>query len=129
MISTDFVLRSTLVSDDATKFQFRSFSVAPTIEPLSDMEVLEETSLKVVCNTQGLPSPDVVWFHTSAGRARVVATSRILVVKSIEVSQNGAYHCSAKNYMGKAEQSLQIKVFRKYTGCPQKPKTIEITYC
>ncbi|CAB4017306.1 neural cell adhesion molecule 2 isoform X2 [Paramuricea clavata] len=30
--------------------------VAPTIEPFSDMEVLEETSFKVVCHTQGKPS-------------------------------------------------------------------------
>ncbi|CAB4017307.1 fasciclin-2 isoform X1 [Paramuricea clavata] len=84
--------------------------VAPTIEPFSDMEVLEETSFKVVCHTQGLPSPNVNWVHTSAG---LVSTSRILVVKSIEVSQNGAYRCNATNHMGTAEQSLQIKVFRK----------------
>ncbi len=82
---------------------------------MSDIEILEETSLKVVCNSSGLPNPDVVWrFRTNVGQGMVVRTSHILEAKNIQISQSGTYHCSAENFMGVAKESLQINVYSKY---------------
>ena len=89
--------------------------VSPTIEPLKDIKVLEESSLKVLCNiTHGFPSPDVFWFGTKIGEGQVIGRDHVLELKHIKVSQSGQYHCRAENYMGKTEQSMNIQVISKY---------------
>lgn len=89
--------------------------VAPKIQPLSVIEVLEKMVLQVKCIVYGLPEPIVTWSRSDRGlgRPREISTSDLLKINKIKISQSGVYHCRSKNYMGEDIQSVEIKVYSK----------------
>ncbi|XP_028407965.1 neurotrimin-like [Dendronephthya gigantea] len=99
-------------SDDIYRIHLK-IGVAPKIKPLKDIAVLEKSSVKVACDVQGQPSPNVSWIHAGLSQYRLIARSYLLKLKHVATSQSGEYICLAENYMGVAEGFLRINVYEK----------------
>lgn len=91
-------------------------SVPPTIEDgPSEVAATVNTRTTLVCETLGLPEPDIIWekdgevIPNSGFRYRV-HRSGSLEFSSVNVEDSGSYTCSARNEAGSVSRNIDLVV-------------------
>ncbi|XP_031708901.1 B-cell receptor CD22 isoform X2 [Anarrhichthys ocellatus] len=81
-----------------------------TSAKISPENVVEGRTVALTCSAKGRPEPNFTWFKN---KKDVIGTEAVLEITSITESQNGEYHCEAKNKWGTI-QSKPVNINVKY---------------
>ncbi|XP_078108453.1 B-cell receptor CD22 [Sander vitreus] len=96
--------------DNEDKYLIKNISVtveyAPknTLAEISTQNVEEGQSVTLTCSTKGSPAPTFTWFKNK--QEAVVETGAEWMITSITESQDGEYHCKAKNKHGTTPSNI-----------------------
>ncbi|XP_075962786.1 B-cell receptor CD22 [Anarhichas minor] len=103
-------------TDDTDNNLIRNISLTVEYAPkdtsakISPENVVERQSVNLTCSAKGRPEPNFTWFKN---KKEVIGTGAVWGITSITESQNGEYHCEAKNKQGTIE-SKPVNISVKY---------------
>ncbi|XP_048583436.1 hemicentin-2 isoform X2 [Nematostella vectensis] len=86
-----------------------------TIVISDNVTVLEDSTIRIVCNATGLPAPRVTWRQngnaiSQGGRYRVTADGVTMLIDGAVVSDTGSFTCEAENFAGKDKATSAVIV-------------------
>lgn len=97
------------------------FSVLPRIlSPLEHVVITAGKQLELTCNVLADPPATVIWSKESLqkiSRASFVNSNSTLVIRSVEISDEGKYTCLAVNRQGHTSSSATLEVKGGYEMC------------
>ena len=91
-----------------------SFSVPASVQPITNVSVVEGGNVSLYCNASGVPDPTVTW----SGDVNKVTMGRWLVITNIsrpadKRNNHWIYRCHANNTRGDASRVASIEVLCK----------------
>ncbi|XP_017276034.1 hemicentin-1 isoform X1 [Kryptolebias marmoratus] len=93
--------------------------VSPSIrgsEEVSPLTVIEGSLITLVCESSGIPPPNLTWMKDGYGlksdqRLRVLSGGRQLQISSTERSDTGSYTCTASSESGTTSKEYSLQVY------------------
>ncbi|XP_054477154.1 B-cell receptor CD22 [Anoplopoma fimbria] len=79
------------------------YSPKELLAKISPENIVERQTVTLTCSAKGRPDPTFTWFNN---KRAVNETGAVWKIPSIKESQNGEYHCEAKNKQGTIPSNL-----------------------
>lgn len=89
--------------------ELASNSVLSESNDFAEVEVVEDSDLKLVCLVNGSPKPRIQWIRNGTA----ISTNEILTLSKVTVLDEGIYLCNATNDHGSDEKMYKIRIFCK----------------
>ena len=86
------------------------------MSPSNDFEKLVGETVTFTCVLEGIPTPNVTWYHNGGNPRGVTSVSgsnrnmATLTISSSAVGDTGMYQCIAENWVGKVQASWALQV-------------------
>lgn len=94
--------------------------VPPTIEAMSEVEVIEGEQASTTCQASGKPPPKYTWIKENtredlsvSDRFSMNPNTGLLIINHIELNDESFYKCVAENPAGHVEERVKINVMVK----------------